>query len=376
MDQFIPVNEPLLNGNERKYLNECIDTGWISSEGHFVQRLEQEFSAKVGRKYGVAVSNGSVALDTAVAALRLGPGDEVILPTFTIISCAAAIIRAGALPVLVDSEPSTWNMDADKIESRITSKTKAIMVVHIYGLPCDMDPILSIADKYGLSVIEDAAEMHGQTYSNRPCGSFGDISTFSFYPNKHITTGEGGILVTDDASLAERCRGLRNLCFKPQKRFVHDELGWNFRMSNLQAALGCAQLERLDEFVNRKRQMGRYYTSSFRNFPGIELPLAETRYATNIYWVFGIILKDEVPFDAEEFALRLSRRKVGTRPFFWPMHEQPVFRKMGLFKGERYPVAERMARRGLYLPSGLALTQNQVDHVVAAVSSVLEELPV
>jgi perosamine synthetase len=202
----IPVNEPLLDGNEKKYLNQCIETGWISSEGPFVRQFEEQFAARVGRKHGIAVCNGSMALDAAVAALDIGPGDEVILPTFTIVSCAAAIVRAGAVPVVVDCDPHTWNMDVDLIEARITPQTKAIMVVHIYGLPVDMDPVLALAEKYGLRIIEDAAEMHGQTYKGRPCGSFGDISTFSFYPNKHVTTGEGGMIVTDDDDLAERCR--------------------------------------------------------------------------------------------------------------------------------------------------------------------------
>src|SRR5690242_4802729 len=199
----VPVNEPLLGGNEKKYLAECIDSGWISSEGPFVQRFEEEMSKRVARKFGIAVCNGSLALDAAVAALRLGPGDEVILPAFTIISCAAAVVRAGATPVLVDSDPVTWNMDVGQIESRITPRTKAIMVVHIYGLPVDMDDVLVLADKYGLKVIEDAAEAHGQTYWGKPCGSFGDVSTFSFYPNKHVTTGEGGMIVTDDPQIAE-----------------------------------------------------------------------------------------------------------------------------------------------------------------------------
>ena len=255
--QPIPVNQPLLDGNEKKYLIECIETGWISSEGSFVKQLEEQFARRVGRKYGIAVSNGSVALDAAVVALKIGPGDEVILPTFTIISCAAAIVRAGATPVVVDCDPKTWNIDINQVEAKITDRTKAIMVVHIYGLPVDMEPILTLANQYGLTVIEDAAEVHGQTYKSRPCGSFGDISTFSFYPNKHITTGEGGMLVTDDEQLADRCRSLRNLCFQPQKRFVHEELGWNFRMSNVQAAIGVAQLERLDSFVTRKRPDGK-----------------------------------------------------------------------------------------------------------------------
>jgi perosamine synthetase len=371
MTEPIPVNQPLVDGNEKRYLNECIDTGWISSEGPFIKRFEEEFAARVARKHGIAVSNGSVALDVAVAALGMGAGDEVILPAFTIISCAAAIVRAGAVPVVVDSNPQTWNMDVSQLEAKITPRTKAIMVVHIYGLPVDMEPLLELAEKYGLRVIEDAAEMHGQTYKGKPCGSFGDISTFSFYPNKHITTGEGGMVVTDDDQLAERCRSLRNLCFQPQRRFVHEELGWNFRMTNLQAALGVAQLERLDEFVARKRHMGRRYTELLADIPGLELPLERTDYAENIYWVYGIVLKDEVPFDAAEAMQRLSRHKIGTRPFFWPMHEQPVFHKMGLFKGESHPVAERMARRGFYIPSGLALTDEQIERVADVLREVM-----
>jgi len=373
MDPFIPVNEPLLDGNEKIYLVDCIDTGWISSEGPFVRQFEEGFAARVGRRFGVAVSNGSVALEAAIAALGMGPGDEVILPTFTIISCAAAIVRAGAVPVVVDCDPMTWNMEVAQIERRITSRTKAIMVVHIYGLPCDMDPILALSDKYGLKVIEDAAEMHGQTYNGRPCGSFGEISTFSFYPNKHVTTGEGGMIVTDDEALAERCRSLRNLCIQTKKRFVHEELGWNFRMSNLQAALGVAQLERLDEFVGRKRAMGARYRELLKGIPGVQLPVAGVDYADNIYWVFGLVLKDDVPFDAGEAMRRLGEMKIGTRPFFWPMHEQPVFHKMGLFRDTRCPVAERISRRGFYLPSGLALTGGQMERVAAALHAVMRE---
>ena len=372
--QPIPVNQPLLDGNEKQYLIECIETGWISSEGPFVKQLEEQFADRVGRKYGIAVSNGSVALDAAVAALKIGHGDEVILPTFTIISCAAAIVRAGATPVVVDCDPKTWNMDINQVEAKITDRTKAIMVVHIYGLPVDMEPILTLANKYGLTIIEDAAEVQGQTYKSRPCGSFGDISTFSFYPNKHITTGEGGMLVTDDEQLAERCRSLRNLCFQPHKRFVHEELGWNFRMSNVQAAIGVAQLERLDRFVDQKRQMGNRYSELLAEIPGIDLPLSQTDYADNIYWVYGLVLQDQVPCAAEEVMRRLAAQKIGTRPFFWCMHEQPVFRKMNLFEHESCPVAERLARRGFYVPSGLALTDEQMQRVATTLNSVMKEV--
>lgn len=364
---MIPVNEPLLEGNEKKYLDECIDSGWISSEGPFVTRFEKEFAARVGRKHGIAVANGSLALDAALISLDLEAGSEVILPSFTIISCAAAIIRAGCVPVVVDADPLTWNMDTNHIESCITTRTRAIMVAHIYGLPCDMDVIMAIAKRYNLKVVEDAAEAHGQTYAGRPCGSFGDLSIFSFYPNKLLTTGEGGMIVTDSDDLADACRGLRNLCFLPGRRFVHEQLGWNMRMTNLQAAIGVAQLERMDEFAARKRRMGHLYTELLEEVPGIQLPLCKTDYADNIYWVFGILLEDALGYDAIEAMARLGKRGIGTRPFFWPMHEQPVFRNMGLFVDVACPVSERLARRGFYLPSGLALTDSQIYEVAACV---------
>lgn len=360
---FIPVNEPKLDGNEARYLQECVQTGWISSEGPFVRRLEEGMAAVAGQAQGIAVMNGSVALDVAVAALDIGPGDEVILPTFTIISCAAAIVRAGATPVVVDCDPATWNMDGALIEGAVTPRTKAIMVVHIYGLPTDMAPVMAIARKHGLKIIEDAAEQIGQTYRTtagelRQIGSFGDITTVSFYPNKHVTTGEGGMVLTSDPELAERCRSLRNLCFG-KRRFVHEELGWNFRMSNLQAAVGVAQMERLADTLAKKRQVGGWYEALLDGVAGLERAPARTAYADNIWWVYGVVLDDGLSFDAEEAMRRLGAQGIGTRPFFWPMHEQPVFRKMGLFEGVRCPVAERIARRGFYLPSGVALTREQ-----------------
>lgn len=372
--EYIPVNEPLLTGNEKKYLNECIDTNWISSEGPFVRQFEMKMARTVNRKFGIAVCNGSVALDVAVEALGLQPQDEVIMPAFTIISCAAALIRRGCVPILVDSYPDTWNMNVDQIEEKLTDKTKAIMVVHIYGLPVNMDPILSLAKKYDLKIIEDSAEVHGQTYKKRPCGSFGDISTFSFYPNKHITTGEGGMVLTNDEYLAKRCRSLRNLCFIPERRFVHDELGYNFRMTNLQAALGLAQLERLEEFIERKRAMGKLYAELLSNISGLKLPLAKTDYANNIYWVFGLVIHKNVPIDPQKFMTKLNENKIGSRPFFWPMHEQPVFKKMSLFKNEQYPVAEQLSRRGFYIPSGLALTKEQIKRVADEVKLIMEDV--
>ena len=371
MTDFIPVNEPLLNGNEKKYLCECIDTGWISSEGPFVKEFEDKFSQRVDRKFGVSVTNGTAALEVAIQALGIGEGDEVIMPTFTIISCAEAVIRVGAKPILVDSDLYTWNMRTEDIEEKITSKTRAIMVVHIYGLPVEMENVIDIANKYNLKIIEDAAEMHGQKYKNRPCGSFGDISCFSFYPNKHITTGEGGMIVTDDEEVAERCRSIRNLCFQPKNRYVHDKLSSNYRFTNLQAAIGLAQLERLDEFVEKKRHIGELYNSLLSGIRGIQLPVSKTNYADNIYWVYGIVIDDEVSMDNREIVKRLAENGIGSRTFFWCMHEQPVFMKMKLFDKTDYPNAERMARKGLYLPSGLALEDAQIHRVAEVVKQLL-----
>lgn len=374
MAKFIPVNEPLLNGNEKKYLCECIDTGWISSEGPFVKEFEKRMSATVNRKYGIAVSNGTAALEVALQAIGVGEGDEVIMPTFTIISCAMAVTKLGAIPVLVDSDIYTWNMNVDEIEAKITNRTKAIMIVHLYGLPVEVDKVLELSTKYNLKIIEDAAEMHGQTYNGKPCGSFGDISTFSFYPNKHITTGEGGMVVTDDENLAERCRMLRNLCFRKDKRYVHDEISDNYRFTNLQAAVGLAQLERLDEFIKKKRFMGKYYTEGLQGIEGLQLPVMRTGYAENIYWVYGLVLKENIEIDNCQMQKLLAEENIGSRTFFWCMHEQPVYQNKGLFKDVRYKNAEYLARKGFYIPSGLALTTEQMDKVIEAIARIMKKI--
>lgn len=371
MMDFIPVNEPLLDGNEKKYLNECIDTGWISSEGPFVKQLEEGLAAYIGRKYGVAVCNGSVALDLAVEALQLETGDEVIMPTFTIISCAASLVRKGIKPVLVDADPYTWNMDVTQVEDKITSKTKAIMVVHLYGLPVDMDVILDIAERYHLAVIEDGAEAHGLEYKGRKCGSFGDVSAMSFYPNKHITTGEGGIVLVDSEKLKERCESFRNLCHSKHRRFYHEDLGYNFRMSNIQAAVGVAQLEKIEEHLNIKRHMGASYQDKFKNIEGLQLPVEKTEYAENLYWIFGLVINSDIQMDAQQIMKELGNRNIGCRPFFYPMHLQPVFRKMGLFEGESYPVAEHLGEKGFYVPSGLTVTEEQREYIAEQVKEVL-----
>jgi len=370
--KIIPVNQPQFCGNEMRYLQECIESGWISSEGPFVKRFEDQFAQGVGRKYGIAVSNGTAALDIAIEALEIGPGDEVILPAFTIISCVLQIVRAGAKPVLVDSDLATWNMNVDEIESRITEKTKAIMVVHIYGLPTEMDKVLGICEKYNIKLIEDAAEVIGQTYRGKACGSFGDVSTVSFYPNKHVTTGEGGMVLTDSEYLKSSSEELRNLCFKANKRFVHDRLGWNYRMTNLQAAVGLAQLETLEDTVAKKREIGSWYSSRLKEFAQFQLPVAETSYAKNIYWVYGLLIKPHVALNAEALISELALRGVMCRPFFCPLHMQPVLQRKGFFIGERYPQSEHMYARGLYLPSGVALTEEDVSRVVEVIREVVD----
>lgn len=370
-----PVNTPKFWGNEKELVANCVETGWISSEGPAVKEFEQKMAAACKRKHGIACANGTAAIDIAVKALGISAGDEVIMPSFCIISCITQIVRGVAIPVLVDSD-STFNMDVKQVAAKITSKTKAILCVHTYHFPVDMEPILKLAKEHGLKVIEDAAEMIGQTCMGKPCGSLGDISTMSFYPNKHITTGEGGMVLCDDPALAEKCQQLRNLCFDPKKRrFVHEDLGWNYRMTNLQAALGLGQLAHLDKAVQRKREIGRLYTSLLQGCPGLVLPPdVNAQGETNIYWIYGVELLPSVSADAEEAMKRLADAKVGTRPFFWPMHEQPIFQKMGFFKGQTYPVAERIARRGFYIPSGLALTDDDCREIAKRVHKVMETL--
>ena len=367
---MIPVNSPLLAGNDKKYLNECIDTGWISSEGPFVKKFENNMASYIGRKYATACSNGSAAIDIAVRALELKAGDEVIMPTFTIISCAQSLVNHGVTPVLIDSDYKTFNINVEEIESKITSKTKAIMIVHIFGLTTDVGPLITIAKKHNLKIIEDAAEVIGQNYKGQKCGSFGDISTFSFYSNKHITTGEGGMVLTDDKNLDDRAKSLRNLCFT-NDRFVHEEIGFNYRLTNMQAALGVAQLEQIEDIIIKKRWIGNIYNKLLKDLDKINLPLNKTNYCENIYWVYAITLKDNCDKTAKQVMNELNELEIGTRPFFFPMHKQPIFNKKGLFLNEMLPNSEKLYQKGFYIPSGLALTEDQLKEVSSALHKVL-----
>ena len=367
---MIPVSEPLLDQRSLDYVQEAVRSGWISSEGRFIAEFESRWAEYCGVKYGIAVCNGTAALELAMAALALPPGSEVILPSFTIISCVAAVLRVGCRPVLVDCEPDTWCLDVAEVGRKITDKTRAVMPVHIYGHMADMNPLMELADKFGLAVVEDAAEAHGAEYHGRRAGGFGTMGCFSFYANKIVTTGEGGMMVTDGPELAERARNLRNLGFRRDQRFLHTELGYNFRMTNVQAAIGLSQIERIDDHLARKRRMAARYNERLCKISGLRLPV-ERPNVTNVYWMYGIVLADSIPFDAAVLAARLKELGVDSRPFFLGMHEQPVLRERGLFAGERYPVTERLARRGLYLPSGLGLGGTEIDTVCAAVQKCL-----
>lgn len=369
---MIPVNEPKFGPREKELLNQCIDTGWVSSDGPFIKQFEEMFASFVGMKHGVAVCNGTAAIEAALFGLGVTEGNEVIMPTFTIISCAVAVLRLGAKPVLVDIDPEIWTMNVKQIEAKITKKTKVIMPVHIYGHPVDMDPLIEIAKKNGLLIMEDAAEVHGAEYKGRKCGSIGEIASFSFYANKIVTTGEGGMVVTNNDQMAERARSFRNLCFRPEKRFYHTELGYNFRMTNLQAALGVAQTERIEESIQLKRRLGDYYRKRLADIPGVRFA-PEKSWAKSVYWMYAIEIDPKTGLNAETVMQKLGERGIGTRPFFMGLHAQPVFHDMGLFRGERYPNAEHAYRQGLYLPSGMALTESQIEIVSTELQKIMKK---
>jgi perosamine synthetase len=365
--RIIPVCEPTLTGNELKYVTQCVETNWISSAGRFVDDFEAAFAAVCGTRHGVACANGTIALHLVLSTLGLQPGDEVIIPTFTMIATANAVTYLGARPVLVDSELDTWNMDVGQVEAKITPRTRAIIPVHTYGHPVDMDPLNEIARRYNLWVIEDAAEAHGALYKGRKAGSLGDAAAFSFYGNKIITTGEGGMITTDNEEIARLAWNLRDHAFSTERHFWHKFIGFNYRMTNLQAAIGLAQTEQIDHFVAARRANAELYTSKLRHLPGITTP-PEAPWATNVYWMYGILV-DEAEFGLTRDQLRqaLARRGIETRTFFIPMHCQPVYFRQ--YKGERYPRAELLCKRGLYLPSSSGLAASDVDYVV----SIIEE---
>ena len=370
--KMIAVNTPVLNGNERKYLMDCLDTGWISSAGPYIEKFESGMAKLVGHKYGAAVSNGTTALEAAVLALKIEKGSEVILPDFTIISCVQAIVKAGLIPVPVDCNRDTWNMDVTKVEEVITEKTRAIMVVHIYGLPVDMQPIWELAKKHDLIIVEDAAEAHGLTYYGRQCGGLGDVSTFSFFPNKHITCGEGGMVLTSDDFIFSRVKKIRNLFFDQERKYIHDEFGSNFRMTNMQAAIGLAQLERIKETVLIKRKIGRFYQEELSGIELFQLPVPKTDYAENIYWVFGIVIRDP-GISADLVMQKLGEKGIQTRHFFYPMHKQPALIKEGccsetVLDDSKFFNSNYISDHGFYIPSGVGLLYEDMKYIVSVMT--------
>lgn len=368
---MIPVCEPLLGGKEVEYVVDCLKTNWISSAGKYITDFEKRFAQYCNTRYGITTTSGTTALHLALAALGIGKGDEVIIPAFTMGACAFAVVYTGARPVLVDSEPETWNMDVTQIERKLTTRTRAIMPVHIYGHPCDMDPILDIARKHNIYVVEDAAEAHGATYKGKMVGSMGDVGCFSFYANKIITTGEGGMIVTNNEKIADYARRLKDQAFSRERRFLHTDVGFNYRMTNIQAAIGLAQLENIDRLVEMRRRNAAIYNKHLEGVPGIILP-KEKEWAKNVYWMYSIVIEKEFGMSRDELMAFLCQKGVDTRTFFIPMHMQPAFRHMGLFEGERYPVSEMLAERGLYLPSGSGLTEGQINTVCDAVRQAWE----
>ena len=368
----ISVSQPTVTDEDKAAVLECLDKTFLSGDSPVVAEFESNFSNAVDRNYGIAVANGSVALDVVLHALDLQPGDEVILPSFTIASCLFAILRTGATPVFVDVEDGTWNMTLNTIQEKVTAKTRVIMVVHIYGLPVDMDPIIEFCAMNSIVIIEDAAEAHGVRYRGKMCGSFGLASTFSFYANKAITAGEGGMVVTDDDDFRDKIQYLRNLAFAPPpgKRFVHTDLGWNLRLSSLQAALANSQLKRLDAIIDRKREIGLAYHSLLMGDDRVSLQLTETDYAQNMYWVFGVVF--EATIDADAVAADLKIIGIETRPFFFPLHRQPVLEKFGLNNKQSLPVSEKIGKQGIYLPSYIGMDDSDINYVVERLTSVLD----
>jgi perosamine synthetase len=360
---MIPVCVPLLGDKELEYVVDCIKTNWISSKGKYVEEFENKFAEYCNCKYGVSTTSGTTAIHLALASIGLKKGDEVIVPAFTMIGSVFPIIYCGAKPVLVDAESETWNMNPDPIEEKITDRTKAILPVHIYGHPCNMDNIMKLAEKYDLYVIEDAAEAHGAEYAGKKTGGLGDIGCFSFYANKIITCGEGGMVVTNDPKIAETAKSLRDLSFpKGARVYVHSQVGYNYRMTNMQAAIGLAQLERIDEFVEMRRKNAKLYNALLSDVRGIQLP-PEKEWAKNVFWMYSVLVEPEFGASRDDLIERLANKQIETRPFFVPMNQQPVFENMHFFRGETFPIATELSKKGLHLPSSSGLKEIEINYI-------------
>ena len=368
--KFIPVSIPYISSQDIKSVNKVLKKGWISSDGPEVKSFENEFSKKVNRNYSIAVSNGTAALEISIKALGIKKNDEVIIPNFTIISNALAVVKQNAKPVLVDCDLKTWNVKIEDIEKKINKKTKALIVTHIYSYANDMDKILKICKKYNIFLIEDAAEVVGLKYKNKLCGSFGDISTFSFYANKQLTTGEGGMISTNNLEFYNKCKSLRNLCFGKKQRFNHEDIGWNYRITNIQAALGISQLKRLNSIVKRKMEIGSYYFKKLSKNKNIYMTAPSISYSKNIYWVVGIVIKNKKVL-ASKIIKKLASYGIGARPFFWPMHEQKIFKRMKIFSKKKYPNSSYLGRYGFYIPSYLKISNSEMNYIISKINKLL-----
>lgn len=363
-----PVAEPEIGEEELRNVIEAVKSGWISSRGEFIQRFEESFARYIGAKHGIAVSSGTAALHLALAALGIGPGDEVIVPDLTFAATINAVLYVGAKPVIVDVNPDYWCMDPDEVRRAITPRTKAIIPVHLYGHPCDMDPIVEVAEKHGLYIVEDAAEAHGAEYKGKRVGSFGDISCFSFYGNKIITTGEGGMCLTNSSELAKKIRILRDHGMDPAKRYWHNMVGFNYRMTNLQAAIGLAQLSKIDRFIEKKRRIAKIYEEELSSIHGIT-PHPEMPWAKCVFWLYSILVDSRrLGITRDRIAEELGREGIETRSFFYPLHEMPIYQR---YATSHYYVSSDLSRRGLNLPSSVKLGEEDVIYISQRIKSVI-----
>ena len=371
--KFIPVSKPLIEKKDIYQVNNSLKKNWISSDGPEVKKFENNFARLISKKFPIAVSSGTAALEIAIKALGIKKGDEVIIPNFTIISNALAVIKQKAKPVLIDCDLENWNMKINDIEKKITKRTKAIIATHIYNFPLDINKIVKICKKNKIFLIEDAAEVIGQKYKSKMCGSFGDVSTFSFYANKQITTGEGGMILTNDKKIYNKCRSLRNLCFGEKNRFDHDDIGWNYRFSNIQAALGLSQLGRIKKIVKKKEWIGKRYYLNLKKNHNLQILKPYCSFAKNIYWIVGIvIINKKLKLNAKNLAKKLFKFGIQTRPFFWPMNKQKIFKKMGFFKKQKYPNSEYLSKYGLYLPASLSITGSEINFVCKTINNIIK----
>ena len=368
INKIIPVNRPVIGLYEKKFLLDAFNKNQLTS-GSYLSKFEKKFATIHNKKYGISVSNGTAALEVALKSLNLKKNSEVIIPSFSIISTALCVVKNNLKPVFVDCDLKTWNVTFAEIKKKITKNTSAIIVTHIYGLSVDMKKIIEIAKKKKIKIIEDAAEVIGLKYKNRLCGSYGDISTFSFYANKHITTGEGGMILTNDKDLYNKCNSLKNLCFKKSyyERFVHEDIGWNYRMSNIQAAIGLGQLKNIKAIVKKKIETGNYFYNKIKEIPHLILQTNKTEYSENIYWVFGIVLTGKYRNKKNEIMKKLLDLGVETRPFFYPMHKQKFLNK----KRIDLPNSEYISKNGFYIPSGLGLKKNEIKYVVKCLKEII-----